>query len=361
MKLCYGISRENIYTSFRCLLGLVFLGAGIIKCANVYLFALTIIRYGLFPQEFTPIIAIIIPFLEVVLGGFLLFNIYPLASSIFSSILSMIFTGIISVLLLKGSRVECGCFGFLDDSSVSPITLLRVVIMLFISILLVRFIYRQNIYHTRLNMKKLLILFILMSLGGGYAYNQSFDNDIISVMMHFDSYYLLTAKTGRIKSGDDTYYSSPEVELVSKSFIPNYSRMEPIQRGSDFDGKFALKYRLFIVFSIHDCYKCLEELGFWNKLNINSYYKSSLSTIAIARSGNTNQLTSYFKANHYVMSLFRDTTKGYFNVGPEEITPIKILTDKNGEVIRSTKLLNGESEITSFKATIDSCLKTLNK
>ncbi len=100
----------------RVILGTVFIIAGIMKMSDPYGFAIAIFSYKLFPLFSINLIAIVVPFIELVVGITLLLQIYPVTSVFIINSLLIIFIISISINLLRGQEFDCGCFSFLSSS-----------------------------------------------------------------------------------------------------------------------------------------------------------------------------------------------------------------------------------------------------
>ena len=102
----------------RWILGLVFIVAGAEKIARPELFALSIEGYSLIPQVLVNLAALIIPWIEVMCGIFLLGGLLVSASAaMLSGLLGMFIAAIISA-ILRGFEIDCGCFGLQNSAPV---------------------------------------------------------------------------------------------------------------------------------------------------------------------------------------------------------------------------------------------------
>jgi uncharacterized membrane protein YphA (DoxX/SURF4 family) len=96
----------------RWIIGIIFVYASIHKIAQPAVFAKIIYGYYLFPDFSINLIAILIPFLELYSGIFLLLGVYPRSASIVTSGLLFGFIIAISINLIRGHEFDCGCFSF---------------------------------------------------------------------------------------------------------------------------------------------------------------------------------------------------------------------------------------------------------
>jgi len=126
--------------AIRWILGLTFAAASIHKIAAPAEFAKIIYGYGLFPHISINLIAIVLPFVELVTGLSLLFNFRSKAAATLIGIMLIGFILAISVNMARGHTFECGCFSF---GSKNPLTetkylLVRDIFFLMLCITLLR-------------------------------------------------------------------------------------------------------------------------------------------------------------------------------------------------------------------------------
>ena len=95
---------------FRVILGALFLYAGIAKIADPMGFALSIYNYKLLPESLINVAAILLPWLEVMVGGSLLLGIGAAGGALIATALFSIFAGALTNNLIRGLDIACGCF-----------------------------------------------------------------------------------------------------------------------------------------------------------------------------------------------------------------------------------------------------------
>ncbi len=101
----------------RLLLGMIFIYAGGHKIPDPAQFAKIIYGYGLFPAIVINPTAIILPFVEVYAGLFLVTGIYPRGAALVTSVMLSVFIVAISINLVRGHTFDCGCFSFGEKES----------------------------------------------------------------------------------------------------------------------------------------------------------------------------------------------------------------------------------------------------
>jgi putative oxidoreductase len=104
----------------RLVVGIIFLYAGFIKIVDPPGFAQALYNYRLLPGWTINPIAIILPWLELVVGGSLVLGIWTLGGGVVASSLLGIFACAIAINLIRGLDISCGCFG--TAATASPIT-----------------------------------------------------------------------------------------------------------------------------------------------------------------------------------------------------------------------------------------------
>ena len=105
------ISRKYILLAFRFILGGVFVWSGILKILDPLQFAQDVSNYQTFPQDLAFAAALVLPWVELLCGVFLLLGVFRLGSSVLVSLLLLAFLALIAITLIRGIDVECGCFG----------------------------------------------------------------------------------------------------------------------------------------------------------------------------------------------------------------------------------------------------------
>jgi uncharacterized membrane protein YphA (DoxX/SURF4 family) len=111
----------------RWILGLTFIYASLHKIIAPADFAKIVYGYGLFPEIFINLIAIMIPFLELVTGLALVISVYPRSAAITINGLLLAFIAVLTINLIRGHEFDCGCFsaGQSGYSSTPGVTIAR--------------------------------------------------------------------------------------------------------------------------------------------------------------------------------------------------------------------------------------------
>lgn len=106
-----GRNRHRIPTIFaRLILGSVFIYAGFDKILHPALFAEAVYNYQILPDALINLTAIILPWLELILGAFLILGFWLSGATLLSNLLLVTFFGALVFNLARGLDIHCGCF-----------------------------------------------------------------------------------------------------------------------------------------------------------------------------------------------------------------------------------------------------------
>ena len=94
----------------RLLLGLVFVYASYDKILHPQAFAVAVFNYQLMPETTINLIALILPWLELLLGLCLLFAIWLPGATVMGTGLLIIFLAALGYNQIRGLDIHCGCF-----------------------------------------------------------------------------------------------------------------------------------------------------------------------------------------------------------------------------------------------------------
>jgi putative oxidoreductase len=126
------LSNSWIEMAARWILGLTFIYASIHKIVTPADFAKIVYGYDLFPAVFINLIAIVIPFLELITGLALVSGLYPRSAAIIINALLLAYIIVLTVNLIRGHEFDCGCFSAAQSGYTSSpvVTLVRDIIYL---------------------------------------------------------------------------------------------------------------------------------------------------------------------------------------------------------------------------------------
>ncbi|WP_299982427.1 MauE/DoxX family redox-associated membrane protein [Desulfobacula sp.] len=115
-----GLKSDIFYHSIRLILAGVFIFASIDKILHPQAFAQAVFDYQVLPDSLINLVALILPWLELLVGASLLLNRWMAGVVSIVTILMSIFVGLIFFNLARGLDISCGCFS--TDSDETPMT-----------------------------------------------------------------------------------------------------------------------------------------------------------------------------------------------------------------------------------------------
>ena len=130
---------KYIFLIFRLILGIIFIWASIDKIFNPQDFAKIVYNYRLLPDFAINIFGIVLPWTEFLCGLFLVAGFRTRRSALIISILLLVFIIAISIAIIRGLDISCGCFTTdpAESSKIGYTLLWRDSLMLLIGIYLI--------------------------------------------------------------------------------------------------------------------------------------------------------------------------------------------------------------------------------
>lgn len=114
----------------RFVLGAVFIFAGALKIYDPVTFATDIANYRLLPHAWVNLLAITLPWIEVLAGLLLVVGIWVRPSALLVTAMLVVFLVAVSQALVRGLDIRCGCFGTVGGRQVGLQTLLTDLVLL---------------------------------------------------------------------------------------------------------------------------------------------------------------------------------------------------------------------------------------
>ena len=111
------VRNKTVLLAFRIALGGLFVYAGAVKVLDPLDFAQDILNYQLVGQSLSLIAAIVLPWLEILAGLFLIAGTWKHGAALIISALLVFFIVLTAVTMIRGLEVDCGCFGALSRRS----------------------------------------------------------------------------------------------------------------------------------------------------------------------------------------------------------------------------------------------------
>jgi len=101
---------QVVVTIVRMALGVMFIYAGITKIIAPAGFALAVYNYHILPAPLVNVTAIVLPWVEVIAGTFLVLGLWVPGGALVVSSLFFVFTIALGFNLSRGLDIACGCF-----------------------------------------------------------------------------------------------------------------------------------------------------------------------------------------------------------------------------------------------------------
>lgn len=111
------VGNRTVLLVFRLVLGGLFIYAGLVKVLHPLDFAQDIRNYRLVGQALSFLAAIVLPWLEILAGAFLVAGVWTRAAALVISALLALFVVLTVVTMIRGLDVDCGCFGAVSRKS----------------------------------------------------------------------------------------------------------------------------------------------------------------------------------------------------------------------------------------------------
>lgn len=127
-----------ISSAIACILGVVFLVAGLSKLAHFGNFLKVVSLYRLFPQSWIPVLAFFLICAEITVGILLLIPQFRTMAALFSGALLILFVSLAFYVRLNNISVSCGCFSLLRSRKVDTSLIAQDLLLLFLAMTLYR-------------------------------------------------------------------------------------------------------------------------------------------------------------------------------------------------------------------------------
>lgn len=124
------ISNKYVVLVIRLVLGFVFIYASIDKIAHPAEFAQSIYNYRMLPHWAINLMALVMPWLELICGVLIAVGVFLRGSSFMIGVMLAVFIIAISSALVRGLDISCGCFSTQGGHGVAVDLLVRDVLML---------------------------------------------------------------------------------------------------------------------------------------------------------------------------------------------------------------------------------------
>lgn len=112
-----GKVKASLSVIFRLVIAIVFIYAAVDKISDPYTFAVDIRNYQIIPEAFSNILAVILPWVELCCSLFILFGFYTRSSALLIASMLVVFIIAISLAMIRGLDIDCGCYHSMGNSS----------------------------------------------------------------------------------------------------------------------------------------------------------------------------------------------------------------------------------------------------
>lgn len=140
--------RKNLsrlfYHGVRIILGVIFIYASYDKISHPKAFAEVVYNYQILPDKLINLTAIFLPWIELMIGLFLIAGFWMPGTVIWSNILLVIYIGALGFNLARGLDINCGCFSTTNVSSINIEHILWDAVFLTLSIFLSFYVFRSE-------------------------------------------------------------------------------------------------------------------------------------------------------------------------------------------------------------------------
>jgi uncharacterized membrane protein YphA (DoxX/SURF4 family) len=110
---------DRIVLVVRVGLGIMLVAAGALKIGHGDEFASQIAGFQLLPKAIIPPVALLLPFLETMVGAYLIAGLFTPFAAWFTAAEMALFAGAIGSAVVRGIHTSCGCFGPSDQTMTS--------------------------------------------------------------------------------------------------------------------------------------------------------------------------------------------------------------------------------------------------
>lgn len=130
---CCTMNREYVLLGLEFYFAAVLATSGLAKIDSPWQFAASLRRHRILPRRSIPYFAKGFPWLELLIGVFLIASVAPLFTAIATQVLFLAFLGIKSILFSTNRSAQCGCSGELSNHHVDAADIAVTVVQVFLA------------------------------------------------------------------------------------------------------------------------------------------------------------------------------------------------------------------------------------
>ncbi|MGD9402478.1 MAG: MauE/DoxX family redox-associated membrane protein [bacterium] len=123
-------SNKYVVFAARLILGVVFIYASLEKIQNPEGFAQAIYNYRMVPESLINIMAILLPWLELICGILVIVGVFVRGSALLIGAMLAVFIVALSSALLRGLDISCGCFTLEGGRGIAGKTLVEDILLM---------------------------------------------------------------------------------------------------------------------------------------------------------------------------------------------------------------------------------------
>jgi putative oxidoreductase len=117
------LTRRGVWRICQIAIGLLFCTSALAKIGDLQTFALQVQHFRLAPLWSTNLLAMTIPWIELMVGLSLLLGVRPRSGAWMAAAMLVAFTLAVALAMARGLDFECGCFGTADATRVGGVKL----------------------------------------------------------------------------------------------------------------------------------------------------------------------------------------------------------------------------------------------
>jgi len=124
------LSNKYVVLAARLVLGAVFIYASLEKIQNPAGFAQVIYNYRMVPESLINVMAIVLPWLELICGALIIVGVFVKGSALLIGGMLAVFIVALSSAILNGLDISCGCFTLEGGRGIAGKTLVEDILLM---------------------------------------------------------------------------------------------------------------------------------------------------------------------------------------------------------------------------------------
>lgn len=124
------LKRKEFVLLLRLIVGGVFVYASFDKVQHPHQFAMSVRAYQIVPVAVSGLFALSLAWSELIAGSLMILGVFTRKASAAVALLLVMFIAAVSIVLIKGMVIDCGCFEAEGGSTTGPLLLVRNILLL---------------------------------------------------------------------------------------------------------------------------------------------------------------------------------------------------------------------------------------